>query len=43
VIETPTHFYLMIGGRQAYIVVKANCEPALIAFLHGLRLQIRPK
>ncbi|WP_315523516.1 YcxB family protein [Pseudoramibacter alactolyticus] len=43
VIETPTHFYLMIGGRQAYIVVKANCEPALIAFLKALREQIGRK
>ncbi|WP_329886109.1 YcxB family protein [Pseudoramibacter faecis] len=43
VIETPTHFYLMIGSNQAYIVVKANCDAALIAFLKGLREQIGPK
>jgi hypothetical protein len=43
VIETPTHFYLMIGNHQGYIVVKANCEPALIAFLEGLQAQIGPR
>lgn len=43
VIETSTHFYLMIGSNQAYIVVKANCDAALIAFLKGLREQIGPK
>ncbi len=43
VIETPTHFYLMIGSNQAYIVVKAQCEPALIAFLQKLSADIRQK
>ena len=34
ILETKDHFYLFISKNQAYSVIKGNCSPELVAFLH---------
>ena len=40
VVETKTHFYLMVGRGQGIIVVKANCLSGLIDFLGQLKITV---
>ena len=41
IIETKKHFYLMTDRTNGFIVIKENCSPALISFLHSLKNQKR--
>ena len=34
IVETNTNFYLFISNMQAFNVIKSNCSPELIDFLH---------
>lgn len=36
VYETEENFYIMTGKSQGYIIVRAECEQALIDFLHKM-------
>ena len=36
ILETDTNFYLFIGNKQAYNIIKANCSEELIAFIHNM-------
>lgn len=36
IIETKTHFYIMVAKNQGLIVVKRNCTPQLISFIEQL-------
>lgn len=37
IIETNTNFYLMYAWREGYVIVKENCSPELIQFLHEIK------
>lgn len=37
VIETKTHFYIMVSSARGYIVVKDNCSKELIDFIRNLK------
>ena len=43
IIETKTHFYLLINGSQACIIIKNNCSPELITFLQDLKRKVNKK
>lgn len=42
IIETRTNFYLYISNLQALNVIKANCNPELIAFLQEKKALVNP-
>ena len=35
-IETETNFYILLGKNQGMILIKQNCSPELVEFLHQL-------
>lgn len=37
VLETPTNFYMMVAKNQGYVIIKENCDPALVRFIQGLK------
>lgn len=37
IIETKTNFYILHGHRNGCIIIKANCSPELIRFLHNIK------
>ena len=43
IIETKTHFYLMLAKNQGGIIIKQNCTPELIAFLQELKKKVNIK
>ncbi len=41
IIETNTNFYLMYAWREGYVIVKENCSPELIRFLHEIKEDVK--
>lgn len=39
IIETKTNFYLIYAKQEGCIIIKENCSPELIRFLHELRAE----
>lgn len=43
IVETKTHFYLLINASQACIIIKDNCSPELITFLQDIKRKVNKK
>lgn len=41
IIETKTNFYIMMATNSGIIIIKQNCSPELIKFLHELKEQTK--
>lgn len=41
IVETPTHFYMMVSENQGMILKKDNCSPELTAFVQALAVKMK--